>query len=351
MCTIDLTARLLRIGLLTVSAALAVAIGGDTGDAPQAWARAEHQARVVEILALSSVAGSIPQRAAVRKAQAAAIAEARRVGMDLSIASVGSGGSQAGDAAADGAAFARLVERFPETRKATPERDDFRERLAKAWNSRTDTQGDGLDRYNATAQVIADPRSPASACVVEFHAGGESLRAILAMKFHELAIDAIERRAHRLDLSASDVAFLVAAHESSHCVIGMARRVGLLDTRWADPSWDVPRSWTEARSEDDEDLPALAKAEESAADLLAVMWAADALGIRKARNLARLSIYAVSLGARPPLEDGLHDSSRALARLLARSPTDSGLFAADATRTAWSLAAAETRAEVFDGGS
>ncbi len=347
MRTADLTSHLVRICQLAGSALLAVAIGSDSGDAAQAWARAENRSRAVETLALSSVAGSVPGRATVRKAQAAAIVEARRMGMDLSIASVGSGGSNAGDATADGAAFARLAERFPETLKASLERDVFRERLAKAWNPRADTQVDGRDQYNATSQVISDPRSPASACVVELHAPGESLRALLAMNFHELAIDAIERKARTLGVSGSDVAFLVAAHESSHCVIGMARRVGLLDTRWADSSWDVPRSWAEGRTEDDEDVPALAKAEESAADLLAIMLAADVLGMRKARNLALLSIYAVSLGARAPVNDGLHDSSKALARLLKQRPTDSSRFATDPTRTAWNLAVADTRAEAL----
>ncbi|HYS84686.1 MAG TPA: hypothetical protein VEN78_06765, partial [Bradyrhizobium sp.] len=116
---------------------------------------------------------------------------------------------------------------------------------------------------------------------------------------------------------------------------------------WADSSWDVPRSWAEGRTEDDEDVPALAKAEESAADLLAIMLAADVLGMRKARNLALLSIYAVSLGARAPVNDGLHDSSKALARLLKQRPTDSSRFATDPTRTAWNLAVADTRAEAL----
>lgn len=349
MQTLDSAFPVTRLRRLSLAAALAIGIGSDSGDAPQAWATAEHRARAVEVLALSSVSGSVPERAAVRKAQAAAIIEARRLGVDLSIASVGSGSANGADAAADRESFDRIAERFPETFRATLERDAFRERLAKAWQPKS-AAAEERDPYNASAQVISDPHSRVSACVVELHAAGQNLRAMLAMTFHDTLLDAIEAKARRLGIAAADVAFLAAAHESSHCVLGTARRSGLLDTGWADPSWPVPRSWAAARSEDDHDVPALAKAEESAADLLAVIWAADVLGVRKARKLGRLSIFAVRLGARAPIDDGLHDSSRVLARLLGPGPVDRGLGAADPTRLAWEMAAADTRAEVLDSG-
>jgi len=132
--------------------------------------------------------------------------------------------------------------------------------------------------------------------VIELHATGEGLRAMLAMGFLESEVDAIERKARALGISAAQVAFLVSAHESAHCVIGMARRAGMFDTSWAYPNLKVPASWSDARFEDDRDSPALAKAEESAADMLVVLWAAEVLGVRKATQLGRLAIYACSRG-------------------------------------------------------
>ena len=128
----------------------------------------------------------------------------------------------------------------------------------------------------------------------------------------------------------------------------MLFRSGLFDTSWADPNWKVPSSWAEARFEDDRDSPALAKAEESAADMLAVLWAADVLGARKARELGRLALDARSRGARSNNNDGLHDSSRLLARILARGQGDSPFSVADPARLAWETAAFETQGEVLE---
>ena len=180
------------------------------------------------------------------------------------------------------------------------------------------------------------------------HASGESLRAMLLMAYDESDIAAIEDKARSLGISAADVAFLVSAHESAHCVIGMARRAELFDTSWADPQWKVPTSWDEDRSEDDHDSPALAKAEESAADMLAVLWAADALGARKARLLGNLAIYARSRGANSTYNDGLHDSSRVLERVLAPRDSDHYFSIGNRARLAWNTATFETQSEVFE---
>jgi hypothetical protein len=128
----------------------------------------------------------------------------------------------------------------------------------------------------------------------------------------------------------------------------MARRAGLFDTVWADPGWNVPPSWGEARFEDDRDSPALAKAEESAADALAVLWAADVLGARKARQLGRLVMYARSRGAGAGAEDGLHDSSRVLARIMEMERSGHAFPAANRAMLAWNTAAFETRAEISE---
>lgn len=269
------------------------------------------------------------------------------MGLDISIASVGMGGKPSGNAAADEQAFARLVQRFPETLKAAEEEDAFRERLSKAWISDSAALADG-NAPNGRSQIISDARGRVGACVVEMHASGESLRAMLTMAYDESVIDAIERKARSLSISAVEVAFLVSAHESAHCVIGMARRAGLFDTSWADPAWRVPRSWDEARNEDDRDSPALAKAEESAADALAILWAADALGARKARQLGRLAIYARSRGARSSTNDGLHDSTRVLTQILALGQSNRPFSVADPARFAWKTAALETQNEVLE---
>ncbi len=310
---------------------------------------AEAQAQVVETLALSSVAAAVPGREAVRQAQALAILEARRLGIDLSIASLGSGGRQSGDASADARAFARLAERFPETIAAAESHDNFRERLSKAWVSDSKALAH-VDSYNGSSEIISDPLARMGACVVELRAPGETLRAMLGMAYADSAAAAIEHKAHSLGVTAADVAFLVAGHESSHCVIGMARKAGLLDTSWADPAWKVPPAWLESRGADDHDSPALAKTEESAADLLAVLWAGKALGQRKARNLARLVIYARSRGARLPLDDRLHDSSKTLRQFLALGPTARRFALADPSRYAWQTATSETRKEIVESG-
>jgi hypothetical protein len=170
---------------------------------------------------------------------------------------------------------------------------------------------------------------------------------MLTMIYDESAIDAIERKARLLGISAADIAFLVSAHESAHCVIGMARRAGLFDTAWADPNWNVPPSWGEARFEDDRDSPALAKAEESAADALAVLWAADVLGANKAKQLGRHAVYARSRGARSSANDGLHDSSRVLSKLLAPGWFDHNISLAEPARFAWNVASLDTQGEVL----
>jgi hypothetical protein len=336
-----------RVLILAAAAGLAFGIGLNTSDAGKRASMAETRAHALETFSLSSVAGSVPGREAARKAQAAAIMEARRMGLDISIASVGSGGKHGGDSAADEQAFARLAQRFPETLKAAGEGDVFRERLSKTWVSGSKPLADGRGP-NGISQIISAPRGRVGACVVEMHASGESLRAMLTMAYDESAIDAVERKARSLGISAADVAFLVSAHESAHCVIGMARRAGLFDTSWADPNWKVPSSWEEARFEDDRDSPALAKAEESAADMLAVLWAADVLGARKARQLGRLAIDARSRGARSNNNDGLHDSSRGLSKILAPGQSDRAFSAADPARLAWETAALETQREALE---
>jgi hypothetical protein len=336
-----------RVLIQAAAAGLAFGIGLNSSDTAQRASIAETQAHAVEAFSLSSVAGSVPGREAARKAQAAAIMEAQRMGLVIAIASVGTGGNHGGDSAADQQAFARLAQRFPETLKAAEEGDAFRERLSKTWISGSETLADGR-APNGISQIISEARGRVGACVVEMHASGESLRAMLMMAYDESAIDAIERKARSLGISAADVAFLVSAHESAHCVIGMARRAGLFDTSWADPNWKVPSSWAEARFEDDRDSPALAKAEESAADMLAVLWAADVLGARKARELGRLALDARSRGARSNNNDGLHDSSRLLARILARGQGDSPFSVADPARLAWETAAFETQGEVLE---
>jgi hypothetical protein len=329
------------------AAGLAFGIGLNCRDTQQRASVAETRARAVETFALSSVGGSVPGREAARKAQAAAVMEAQRMGLDISIVSVGIGGKPSGDSAADEQAFARLARRFPETLKAAEEDDAFRERLSKAWISDSRALADG-NAPNGRSQIISDARGRVGACVVEMRASGESLRAMLTMTYDESAIDAIESKARSLGISAADVAFLVSAHESAHCVIGMARRAGLFDTSWADPKWNVPPSWGEARFEDDRDSPALAKAEESAADMLAVFWAADVLGARKAKKLGHLAIYARFRGARSSANDGLHDSSQALTRILARGESDRSFSAANPARLAWKTAAVETQGEVLE---
>jgi hypothetical protein len=325
---------------------LAIGIGLNYRDTQQRASMAETQARAVETLALSSVAGSVPGRKVVRKAQAAAIMEAKRMGIDISIASVGSGGKPSGDSATDEQAFAQLARRFPDTLKAAEEGDAFRERLSKAWISDSRAVTDG-SAPNGRSQIISDARGRIGACVVEMRASGESLRAMLTMTYDESTIDAIERKARSLGISAADVAFLVSAHESAHCVIGMARRAGLFDTSWADPKWKVPPSWDEARFEDDRDSPALAKAEESAADILAVLWAAEVFGAGKATKLGRLAIYARLRGARSGVNDGLHDSSRVLTRILALDRSDRVFSAANPARLAWKSAVLDTQGEVL----
>jgi hypothetical protein len=336
-------------GILIVAAAagLACCAGLYACDSWRRASRAETQAHTVETFSLSSVAGSVPGREIARKAQAAAIMEAQRMGLDISIASVGAGGKSSGDSAADERAFARLAQRFPETLKAAEEGDAFRERLSKTWISGSKALADGR-APNGISQIISEAGGRVGACVVEMHASGESLRAMLVMAYDESAIDAIERKARSLGISAADVAFLVSAHESAHCVIGMARRAGIFDTSWADPGWNVPPSWRTSQFEDDHDSPALAKAEEGAADVLAVFWAADVLGARKARKLGRLAIYGRARGAQSSARDGLHDSSRVLSRILASVGSDRSFAVANPARLAWQSAARETRVEVLE---
>ncbi len=334
--------------ILAAAAGLAYTIGLNSSDSPLRASMTETPTRVVETFALSSVAGSVPGREAARRAQAAAIMEAQTMGLDISIASVGTGGKRGSDSAADEQAFARLAQRFPETLKAADEGDAFRERFSRTWTSASKAHADG-SAPNGHSQIIFDVQGRAGACVVELLATGEDLRAMLTMTYAEAAIDAIERKARSLAISAADVAFLVSAHESAHCVIGAARRSGLFDTSWADPNWKVPPSWEETACEEDCESRALAKAEESAADLLAVLWAADALSVPKARQLLRLVIYARSLGARSSLNDGLHDSSRALKRIFARNQRGRFISVAKGARFAWETAALETQSEVLEG--
>ena len=267
------------------------------------------------------------------------------MGLDISIASVGTGGMRGGDPAGDERAFARLVQRLPTTLKAAEEDDAVVDRLSTTWKSASKALGEG-GAPNASSQISADLMGRAGACVVELHASGESLPAMLTMTYDESAINLIVTKARSLGVTAADVAFLVAAHESAHCVIGIARRAGLFDTSWADPNWLVPTSWCEARCEDEPDRPALAKAEESAADILAVFWAAETFGPRKARRLLRLAIYARSLGAQSGSDDGLHDSSRALTGILSLDKSDRLFAAASPARLAWSTATRETRGEI-----
>ncbi len=306
----------------------------------------ETQAREVETSSLSSVAGSVPGRGAARKAQASAVMEARRLGLDVAIASVGSGGKYAGDPLADRQAFNRLAERFQDT-DLIEDGDPFRERFSKTWISGAKALAEDAAPIGIS-RIISEANGQGGACVIEMHTSGESLRAMLLMAYDESDIDAIEHKARSLGISAADVAFLVSAHESAHCVIGMARRADLFDTSWADPQWKIPTSWGEDRSEDDHDSPALAKAEESAADMLAVLWAADALGARKARQLGSLALYARWRGANSTYNDGLHDSSRVLERVLAPRDGDHFFSIENRARLAWNTASFETKSEVFE---
>jgi hypothetical protein len=329
------------------AAGLAAGISLISNDTRQRASMAESQARTVERFALSSVGRSVPGRESVRKVQAVAILEAQRLGLDISIASVGIGGKQSGDATADEIAFAQLAQRFPETLKAAEAGDAFRERLSKAWKSDSKALADG-SAPNGSSQIVSDAQGRIGACVVELRTSGESLGAMISMAYLESSVEANARKARSLGIAAADVAFLVSAHESAHCVIGMARRSGLFDISWADPNWKVPPSWGEARFEDDRDSPALAKAEETAADALAVLWAADVLGARKARQLGRFAIYARSRGARSSANDGLHDSSRALARILAFGQRERSASLMNPAQTAWKIAALETQLEVLE---
>ena len=335
------------VAMATAGVAIACGLGLNYSDPLQRAFMAETQARAVETSALSIVAGSVPGRGAARKAQASAVMEARRMGLDVAIASVGSGGKYAADSVADRQAFTRLAQRFSNTLEVIADGNPFRERLSKTWLSGAqalaeDTAPIGISR------IISEANGQGGACVVEMRASGESLRAMLLMAYDESDIAAIEDKARSLGISAADVAFLVSAHESAHCVIGMARRAELFDTSWADPQWKVPTSWDQDRSEDDHDSPALAKAEESAADMLAVLWAADALGARKARLLGNLAIYARSRGANSTYNDGLHDSSRVLERVLAPRDSDHYFSIDNRARLAWNTATFETQSEVFE---
>ena len=301
----------------------------------------EEQARFVEAIALSSVAASVPRRDIVRKAQAAAIMEAQRLGLQLSIASVGSGGRAVGATAMDERAFARLAQHFPQTAKPTEDGHAIRERLSKAWIAGNVLPSAGA-AANGHSQSIADTRAGIGACVVELHAAGESLGSILTMAYAEPAITAIERRARSLGISADDVAFMVGAHESAHCVISVARRAGLVNESWVDPQWKIPWTWCKTRCADEPDSPVLAKAEESAADILAVLWAADAFGPGKAQHLLRLVIYARSLGAGSGSNDGLHDSSLALTTLLQQGQRVPLVPVTDPLQFAWTTAIFDT---------
>ena len=300
----------------------------------------------MEALALSSVAGSVPNREAARKAQAAAIMEARGMGLHIAVASVGTGGNDPGDFIVDEQAFVRLIQRFSKTASAAGEGAALRERLIKTWMSKSKLPSDG-SAFNASSQVIY-ARGRDGACVVEIRASGEGLRAMLSVAYDAAAIEAIEREARSLDVSAMDVAFLVSAHESAHCVISMALNAGLLDAAWVDPKWKAPPSWGEALTEDDDDSAALSKAQEGAADILAIFWAEDALGVHKARQLARLTIHARFLGGRSVTDDGLHDSSRVLAGILAPAKNDHTFPVADAAHVAWKAATRETRSEIIE---
>jgi hypothetical protein len=332
-----------RTLVLLVLAGLAAGIGPEPGEVASRASITEARARSVETRALSSVAGSVPGREAARRAQAAAIMEAQKMGLNISIASIGVGGRDGGFAD-DELAFARLSQRFPETLKAVGERGVFRERLLKAWRACAEALADGTTS-NGSSQVIADEQGRAGACVVELRASDEGLRGMLIMSYDESVIEAIEDKARALGITAADVAFLVSAHESAHCVIGLARRAGLLDASWIESVRRVPASWAEARSENDNDHPALGKEEESAADILAAVWAGDVLGPHKARQLMRLAVYARAWGARTSMDDGLHDSSRALGRVLALSGSDRFFPVANATRFAWKTAVSDTRIE------
>lgn len=269
------------------------------------------------------------------------------MGINLSVASVGTGGQEGIDADVDERAFARLAYRFPETLKAAGE-GALRQRFQKTWSSVSRSLDDGSGP-NGSSQLIFDARGRAGACVVEIRATDDSLRAMLTMAYDDSDIDGLERTARSLDVTAAEVAFFVSAHESAHCVIGMARRAGLIDTSWVAPGWEIPSSWGEARSEGNEDNPALAKAEENAADLLAVFWAAEAFGADRARQLARLVMHARAAGARSGANDGLHDSSRALAGVLASSRGGRYFPVANAARRAWQAAVLETRREITAG--
>lgn len=68
--------------------------------------------------------------------------------------------------------------------------------------------------------------------------------------------------------------------------------------------------------------------------------------LRKARQLGRLALYARDRGARSGANDELHDSSRALTRILAPSRSNRSFFAADPARLAWKTAAFATQSEV-----
>lgn len=332
-----------RLLIYVAAAGLALGIGMISSDTRQQVPTAENLANVFEALAFSSVAGSVPGREAVRKAQAAAIMEAQRMGLEISIASVGTGGKHGSNSAADEQAFARLALHFLKTLKAAKEGNRYGERISKAWISGSAALVD-VSEPSGSSQIVSDAKGTAGACVVELHSSGESLRAMLTMMYDESSIFSIERKARSLGISAADVAFLVAAHESAHCVIGMALRTGLFDISWADPHWQVPSSWCE----DERDSPILAKAEESSADILAVLLAADTLGSHKARHLLRLAIYARSRGAQSNNNDGLHDSSRVLTRILALSQVDHYLPVANPARLAWTAATLDTRGEVLE---
>lgn len=336
-----------RLPILVVTAGFVFGIGLNFSETRQRVTTAEFRMHAVETFALSSVGRLVPGRESVRKAQAIAIMDAQGMGIDLSIASVGVGAKRGGDSAADEIAFARLARRFPETLKAAEEGDAFRERLSKAWKSDSKALADGSPP-NGKSQIISDAQGRIGACVVEMRASGESLNAMISMAYLESEVDANKRKARSLGISATDVAFLVSAHESAHCVIGMARRAGLFSTAWADPKWKIPLSWSDARFEDDRDSPALAKAEESAADALAILWAADVLGARKARQLGHFAIYARSRGARSSSNDGLHDSSRVLTRILAMGKNDQPPSTTNRAMLAWQTASFQTKDEIFE---
>lgn len=196
----------------------------------------------------------------------------------------------------------------------------------------------GDPENNAFSEMIYPNGASQGACLLEVSGASEQLEDILKVAFDMNASSELQKRAQELQLSASDIAFWLYAHESAHCLYSLLRHPPTLAPDALKSSSKKPalvsvhfsEQWAQKPAmmayqyggqgerlsevlQGSRELPILARTEEIAADLWALHRVHRQFGAAKAKAMMILIQEARQYGGQH--WDEIHDSSGVLQSL------------------------------------